>query len=442
MGANARGVGGPGSRAPVRILLGYSDVAAYLSGLKSALEGAGATATLVDLTSDRLDFRRPSGAARAKGARLLQHGVTRAIRRVSGRLPVAIRTATKTLARLLILPIAILRYDAVILSGIDVLPGGLDLRILKAFRRRVIVVFTGSDHRPPYLNSKWVRELDQRGSAWMAAETRRLCRRVEAAERFADVIVAHPASAQFHRRQFIAVLRAGLPISLESQGPGVDGRRDAAGPVRLLHCPTDPIGKGTDQIRSAVDAVRARGLAVDLTEISGRPHSEVIAALAGCDLLVDEVFSDTPMGVLAAEAAFLGKPTLVSGYLAADEASLATLGANPPTHFVAPDQLAAALETLVRDAKGRLDLGQTARSYVSEGWALPAIAARYLRLVSGDIPADWWSRPADVTYASGWGLPHEELARALRILIGEMGPDATQLPPASPVRRQLLDMAR
>ena len=427
-----------------RILLGYSDVAGYFSGLKAALEAAGASVSLVDLTSDPLKFRgTDTQHAETPQSTPWLRRVMPAVRSLGGLLPRPARSALKTTARLLSLPAVVLRNDAVILSGIDMLPGAVDLRVLRWFRRRIIVVFTGSDHRPPYLNGKWTREVDQRGTAWLADETRRLKRRVDAAERWADVIVAHTASAQFHRRPFVRLLTAGLPIAVATAP--ANAPTDGTGTtVRLLHCPSDPIGKGSVLIRAAVESLVRQGLSVELTEISGRPHAEVLAAISASDMLIDEVYSDTPMGVLAAEAASFEKPTLVAGFLAGEEEeadSASTVGV-PPTRFVLPDQLESELAEMVAQPWARAELGRRARAFISGPWAPDAIAERYLRMIEGPVPAEWMAAPTDVRYAFGWGVSSIELARVVRLLIRDCGESALELPLGSPVRERLLHMAR
>ena len=54
-------------------------------------------------------------------------------------------------------PLAAVRYDAFILGGHETFLGGIDLWILRGLRKPVIIVFTGSDHRPPFLSGKGIR---------------------------------------------------------------------------------------------------------------------------------------------------------------------------------------------------------------------------------------------------------------------------------------------
>ena len=50
------------------------------------------------------------------------------------------------------------------------------------------------------------------------------------------------------------------------------------------------------------------GIKANLLEISNKPHDEVLRWIQDCDFVIDEVFSDTCMGVFASEAAWYGKP--------------------------------------------------------------------------------------------------------------------------------------
>jgi hypothetical protein len=58
-----------------------------------------------------------------------------------------------------------------------------------------------------------------------------------------------------------------------------------------------PVLKGTASIRAMVERLSARGLAVELVTIEGRPNAEVMRAMRDSDLVVDQLYSDTPMAV-------------------------------------------------------------------------------------------------------------------------------------------------
>lgn len=60
-------------------------------------------------------------------------------------------------------------------------------------------------------------------------------------------------------------------------------------PLRILHAPNHEAIKGTEALRSAVDALRGRGHHLELRIVRGRPNDEVLREIDGCDLVVDQL---------------------------------------------------------------------------------------------------------------------------------------------------------
>jgi hypothetical protein len=198
--------------------------------------------------------------------------------------------------------------------------------------------------------------------------------------------------------------------------------------------------KGTERVREAVEAARARGAAIDYRELSGRPHAEVLDALEWTDFVVDEVHSDTPMAGLATEAAYFGKPSVIGSYAAG--ASLEVPGIKtPPSLYCHPDELDEAIWTLVSDRAARIDLGRRAREFVRGEWAPPAVAARMLRVIASDAPSSWIVRPEQLSYVLGYGISEPVLRARMRRLIAERGEEALGVPAGSPLLPALRSLA-
>jgi hypothetical protein len=341
--------------------------------------------------------------------------------------------------RVALLASAVVRHDVFILSSDTWVHRRLDLPLLRLLRKRIILVFTGSDHRPPYLDGWFGARESEPDWGDLARATRRVRQRVATAERYADEIVALPASAHFHTRPIVDFLRVGIPFALRGD-PGVSGPFEGEG-VRVLHSPSNPVGKGSDLVRAAIEALRAAGHAIDYVEIVGRPHREVLAALRDCDFVVDEVFSDTPMASLATEAAAFGKPAVVTGYYAELIGDQLPPEAIPPSLFEMPEQLTAAIERLLKDVAVRRELGERARGFAAQYWNPLVVAGRYLRVVDGDVPADWRWDPAHQRYLYGWGMSREAAARTVRALVREEGIASLELASNAALEAQILGLA-
>jgi glycosyltransferase involved in cell wall biosynthesis len=262
---------------------------------------------------------------------------------------------------------------------------------------------------------------------------------VRRTERWAAAIVALPTSAQFHQRDFVDFLAIGIPV-LSSEQPSEQESQPATRAIRVLHCPTDPIGKGSDRIRVAIDRVRARGVAVEYREVVGRPNDEVLQAIQWCDFVVDELYSDTPMAKFGAEAAHFGKPAVVGSY-AAELYQRSGANSVPPSQLCHPDALEGAIYELATDPVRCNKLGAEARAFVTNEWAPARVAERLMTLVSGSCPSAWIVRAKDLRYVHGWGMPELVLVRTLAELLNVATPGDLGIPVGTQVEANLRKLA-
>ena len=69
----------------------------------------------------------------------------------------------------------------------------------------------------------------------------------------------------------------------------------------ICHAPSNPVIKGTSEIRTAIDTLGKEGFAFEYLEFIDVPHSEVLEGLRRAHVVVNELFSMMP-GVFAIEA--------------------------------------------------------------------------------------------------------------------------------------------
>lgn len=318
---------------------------------------------------------------------------------------------------------ALPRYQAfVFLYGQSITNTALEGLLLRATGKRVVAVFVGSDARPPYIDGGLCpadRPFDAE-AAIRAAQRQR--RRVARVERYASVCVNAMATGHFHARPFVNWFALGIPRAPAPCPPAPD-----EGLVRVLHSPSHALLKGTERIRDAVQRLRQRGVPLELVTIEGRPNAEVLQALKDCHLVLDQLYSDTPMAAFAAEAASLGRPVIV-GSCAAHQARM-QVGALPlpPTVYINPDDLEPVLESLVADAGRRRELGAQGAQFIAEHCAPALVARRLMRLLQADIPAEWWCEPRAVRHLSGCGLSDARARAHVRAVIAYGGVAALQL---------------
>jgi glycosyltransferase involved in cell wall biosynthesis len=436
-------VSGPGTRH--HVFIGLTEAAGYLGGLRQGFEDLGVPTLYFDGGAHPFGYARVDVLGRA--GRVVER--IRARRDAEGspamhlfwKFAASLAHVARAALKLGLLTRALLRCDVFILAAGETFFRRLDHVLIRAFRKRLIVVFLGSDHRPPYLNGRWVRTMPGRDLALQLQEIRFIRDRVRTAERGASAVIANGASAQFHVRPFVQIIALGIPGLPPAEVYDRSLRLFKGQGVRILHAPSEPLSKGTDVIREAVSGLRALGYAIDYVEIAGRPHAEVLSALRRCDLVVDEVYSDAPMAMFSAEAAFYGKPALITGYYANLVGSELPVDIIPPSLFCLPHELPDGLRRLVADKAYREDLGQRAAAYVQARWTPAQVARRYLRVIDGDVPRDWIVDPLASRYVHGWGMPDELRRQAIRAIVSEAGAAALCLTDRPDLERLLVEAA-
>lgn len=403
-----------------RVFLGLSDICGYYSQLEEGLRARGVPTTFVNAFPDRPYRRKTQPDAFGRLVEWLG-----AKRNASSR--GSLRRKGWMALQAVVLPVygatALARFDVFVFASGQSFLLGRDREVLRLFGKRVISVCHGTDSRPPYMSGAFVAAEGPVDVARIAEETRALKRFVRALEETSDVVIQHPLTGQLHERPFVNWFEIGIPSTPREVGPTRRRERDE---VVILHAPTRPGPKGTREIERAIASLEAKGHRIRFEKIVGRPPSEVLAALADCDFVVDELYSDTPLAGFAAEAACFGKPAVVGSY-GADELAVACKTEEPVCQLCHPDDIEVAIEKMIVDEDLRHRLGRAAHDLVRRKWSAEAVAQRFERLMDGSIPSDWWVEPNEVRHAHGWGLRETRVAEVLRSLVARFGAEALSL---------------
>jgi hypothetical protein len=422
-----------------RVLIGPVEVAGVAQGLQKGLAHLNISADLV------LECQHPFDYAAQEPASLLVRGWkwagTQARKIPMWLLPLkGLAYAWHLVLCWPVLFWALLRYDAfVFLAGKTLTNTSFELLLMRMLRKPVIVIFLGSDSRPPYINGAWSMST----VAAMRRATLRQKRKVRRIERQATACVNAPGTSHFHERPVINWFALGLPRDVSAMTRvAVDIRELSAPSLRIVHSPSNSAVKGTALIQAAVERLQQRGVQIELVTLTGLSNETVLTALQRCDLVIDQMYSDTPMAGFAAEAALLGKPTLVGGYFARDMPSALMGMPVPPTRFVAPDLFEQALDELVCSAAARAELADAARHFVQSEWSCQEVAGRLLRIIRGEVPENWWYDPTDVNYLAGCGLSESAARERVRQLINHAGIGALQVMDKPALERAFANWAK
>lgn len=437
----------------MRIFIGPHEVAGYYGNLSSGLRKVGVDCDFVEFIPH--SFKYSEGEAShflIRWARHFNRRRGKAGRSLAAR---ALYALPGEVLRLLYFPVALFGYDVFLFGfGRTLLWKNADLPVLKWLGKRVIVNMAhGSELRPPYMDGGY-QSGDGRVQptpAVLAKVAAHHKRQIRFLEKYADVIIGAPlSSSQFTSKPFVNSCALGIPLvstvtgnsqGLKSDAPKFfrDRVHDGQG-FRILHCPSHPALKGSALIRSAVDALRQKGFDIDFVELTGRPNSDIIAAIRQCDLVIDQVYSDTPLASLGMETAYFGKPVVVGGYGFEELRKHVPAGMWPPAVTSRPAEIEKTVEHLLRHPDEMRAAGRTAQIFVLEKWSSDGVALRFKRLIDDQIPGDWFIRPEAVHYVGGVGQPLELTCAHIRGLVEQFGVPALQLSDRPSLEQACLDL--
>jgi hypothetical protein len=419
-----------------RVFIGLSDICGYYTQLERGLQEVGVRCTFVNAYPSQ-DYGRTSKPGRV--GQLVEWLARRRITAPRGSLTRQFWSALEVGSLVLLLAQALVTFDVFIFSGGITFLFLRDLWLLKLLRKKVIVVFHGSDSRPPYLNAASVGTAGPIDVDNCVQETHAIKGKLRTIERYAAAIVNHSMSSHLHERRVVNWLHIGIPYDA---GVGAAARTSAPdGAVVIVHAPTRPGPKGSALIERAIASLQQKGHRIRFVTLTGRPHAEVLQALSECDFVVDELFSDTTMASFAAEAASFGKPVIVGMQGFDHLRRYNNPEVIPPALVCRAEEVESAIEKLVVEAEYRVELGRQARRFLEEHWDTKLVAARFLRMASGDIPAEWWFDPNTLEYLNGWGLTESRARLVIRTIVDERGPRALEVEDKPALQQALLDFA-
>lgn len=415
----------------MRVFIGPHEIAGYYGNLTRGLKKLGVDVDFITLKSHPFGY----------GGETVQPTLLRAAAwfdqyKAPGRgffQRVAYSLPGKLLRAIWLLKV-IFSYDVFIFGfGQSLLPFGLDLPLLRAFGKKVITNLShGSEARPPFMNGYLTNEGAPISTTVLFQSAKKIARVVDWHFKYCTLVIGAPfGTSQYARGCFINHFSLGLPFEASEVDnvDVIDGstRNDRLGVIRILHSPSHPAAKGSPAITSAIESLKNKGYVIDFVLIHGRPFREVLEEVQKCDFVIDQIYNDTPMAGFATEAAWFGKPAVVAGYGFDRLKQFVPEGMWPPSMVCHPDEIEQVIEKLVVDSAKRKQLGSSAQAFVRQKWSSVEVAKRYLRLIEGDIPKEWWLNPKDIVYVDGAGQPVVRTKHAIRELVSLYGVSSLQL---------------
>ncbi len=401
----------------IRISIGPGEVAGYFSNLKSGFDTLGISCEHFVLTSNKFEYGNSNYFFKSIFELIPDWYKSDFI------LIKFFGYLTQIIIRLVVFIYALINFDVFIFSGAGSFFKFYELPILKFFRKKILVVYLGSDARPPLFNGRY---LDVSGSyanpEALQSESIQIIKMIRRVEKYADVIVNHTATAQFFTRSFIRHVAVGVPMKIDSAKKNSHSIKPKK--IRILHAPSRPLAKGSLFFRKIIEELRNEGYSIQYIELVGVSNKVVLEELQRCDFVIDELYSDIPMAIFSSEAAMYGKPAVVGGYYA-DQYKLDNSEQEiPPSLYVLPNNIKEAIRSLIDDESLRLQLGKRAQKFIQEHWNAEQVVKNYLSLLNKNFPKNWESEPLDLTYFWGWGLSKENWHMQVQQYVSLLGEDA------------------
>ncbi len=201
------------------------------------------------------------------------------------------------------------------ITGGCILPFSLDYKLIRLLGGKLVVIFLGSEIRHWYVYQLQMKELGYAETFDSGIEAYRQQRygtyreklqRVQAAEKYADIIYSHPSFAQLQTKPY---MRGFIGLELEKYKFNIPLNDTPL----IVHAPTSRGVKGTIYVEDVIASLRLDGIKLDFRLIEGMANDDLVELLSRADIVIDELNSDS-IGVLSTEAMATGNAVL-SSYL-------------------------------------------------------------------------------------------------------------------------------
>lgn len=334
----------------------------------------------------------------------------------------------------------IARYDVFIFTfGKSLFYVNYDLIILKKLRKKIIMnIGHGSDSRPPYLDGSFhEKSIDE-----IVKLTKKLKKTIERIEKYSDIIICHPYTAHFLKRKFVNWFAIGIPYVLTKfdQLLKIENTEISRNFLRILHAPSNPVFKGTYEIREIINGLVKKGYKIEYVEKSNVSNLEILKEIAKCDLIIDQLYSDTPLPTLAGEAACLRKPAIVCGYEIEKLKELYIPNEMvPPSLNPRPEDLEKFIKYFYFNKHYIDEIGKKLNEYVRKNLDAYKVAEKYELIIKNEIPENWLIDPFSIDYIYGAGINKEKLKNILREIIKNYGIEALELSHRPDLEKKFLE---
>ena len=411
-----------------KIFIGIYEVAGYFQNLFLGLDSLGFDVGYLNLSTNKFEYNNYI----KKNYKILNYANKQNKNKDSGlKYLYPFRFVYLLSIRFIVFIWCLNKFDVFIFSSGKSFFNFYDCKLIKLLSKKIIFISLGSDSRPAFLNGKY-KDDDFQGefnSRKCFLENKKIENNIRKVEKYATYIINYPQHGHFHAKKFISGNFIGFPTNqiqlvnnpLDCNSSNPNKR------VKIIHAPSRPLAKGSLEFKKIINCLIEEGHNIEYIELVGRTNSEVLDQIKSCDIVLDELYSDTPLGGLGTEAALFSKPVIVFGYFSKELEFINNIDKFPPSFYSDPLAAKNIIKKLVENKILREERGEILSNFILENWNTTAVAKRFVQILSGNYPEYWNIDPLNINYLYGWGLSKCELKSNLQNLIEDFGFESLKL---------------
>lgn len=266
------------------------------------------------------------------------------------------------------------RYDYFIFDSTgSLLPDYRDVKLLRFFGKKAMVIFTGCDIRLPEIVEKYrwnpCRDCPVEYKKFTGCVIETKPAKIREIEGNFDILLSAEEAAGSLNKDFHTAL---FPIDTEKfsyKGVNPSGR------LKILHAPSNPVYKGTGYILAAIERLKSDH-DFEFKVVNNVKADELYKEIASSDLVIDQMLVGF-YGLLSIESMAMGKPVVC--YIRDDIAGHSP--AEMPVINANPDNLYDVLKGILSNPSVLIQTGIRSREYAEKYHNAKIIAKQYYELL-------------------------------------------------------------
>lgn len=333
-----------------KVFLGLENIAGIFTSLKKGFEQNGITADFYSLNEHIFGYQTD---------KLISYSSNQLIRKFQ-----KLKLITKLL----------FKYDYFIFDSSGTLfPNFGDIKFLKFFGRKTLVIFTGCDIRLPEKveRFKWnpCRNCSDEYKSFVGCVLASKPGKISNIEKTFDILVSAEEAAGSLNRKYHTTL---FPVDITKFNyTGVNPGRK----LKILHAPSNEEYKGTKYINETIKKLQGE-YEFDYKTISNVKAEELYKEIENADLVIDQMLVGF-YGLLSIESMAMGKPVVCyirEDIMESSPADIPVINANPETlHYK--------LKEILQNPAKLIDIGIRSREYIEKYHDAAKIAKEYYKLL-------------------------------------------------------------